>query len=302
MSARISEWLQDLGLGQYADRFEANDIDWDLLADIDHQALKDIGIESVGHRIRILKAIGNSDRPAAEKAPSAAAPAKEIDGEDITAWRRKPGERKPVTMLFADLVGSTALTEKLDAEEAHDLLYRAAQRMCRSVENNSGTVCRFMGDGVMAMFGAPLASERHALEACRAALEMQAGIAEYAGELGSSVQIRVGLHSGEVVVLEVGDDPAKPEYDASGPTVPLAARMEQSAAAGTILITAETRALAGSAIETREHSPLEVKGFSDPVEVFELARVLSAAESAQAASARPIVGRRSELAQFRGLL
>ncbi|MGD2172565.1 MAG: SAM domain-containing protein, partial [Gammaproteobacteria bacterium] len=75
MSARISEWLQDLGLGQYADRFEANDIDWDLLADIDHQALKDIGIESVGHRIRILKAIGNSDRPAAEKAPSAAAPA-----------------------------------------------------------------------------------------------------------------------------------------------------------------------------------------------------------------------------------
>jgi len=211
-----------------------------------------------------------------------------------------------VTMLFADLVGSTALTEKLDAEEAHDLLYRAAQRMCRAVENNSGTVCRFMGDGIMAMFGAPLASERHALDACRAALEMQAGMAEYAGELagghGSGLQIRVGLHSGEVVVLEVGDDPAKPEYDASGPTVPLAARMEQSAAAGTILITAETRALAGTAIETREHAPLEVKGFSDPIEVFELARLLSAAESARATLARPIIGRRSELAQFRGLL
>ena len=169
MSARISEWLQSLGLGQYADRFAANDIDWDLLADIDHQTLKDIGIESVGHRIRILKAIENPDSPAAADIPPNAAPSEEIDNEDITAWRRKPGERKPVTMLFADLVGSTALTEKLDAEEAHDLLYRAAQRMCRAVENNNGTVCRFMGDGIMAMFGAPLASERHALEACRAA-------------------------------------------------------------------------------------------------------------------------------------
>jgi len=306
MSGSISAWLQGLGLEQYAELFAANDIDWDLLADIDQQTLKEIGVQSVGHRIRILKAIENLHAPAVESKAPDAVPDRESASEDITAWRRKPGERKPVTMLFADLVGSTALTERLDAEEAHDLLYRAAQRMCRAVESNNGTVCRFMGDGIMAMFGAPLASERHALEACRAAIEMQAGIAEYASELGADreggVRIRIGLHSGEVVVLEVGDDPQKPEYDASGPTVPLAARMEQSAAPGTILITAETRALAGAAIGTREHPPVAVKGFSEPVEVFELERVLSAAESAQATEARPIIGRRSELAQFRGLL
>lgn len=307
MSAMISKWLQDLGLDQYVDCFAANDIDWDLLADIDHQTLKDIGIQSVGHRIRILKAIDKLNlEPAARSDPPAGLVDEESDDEEITAWRRKPGERKPVTMLFADLVGSTALTERLDAEEAHDLLYRAAQRMCRAVESNSGTVCRLMGDGIMAMFGAPLASERHALEACRAALDMQAAIAEYARELAgtrdNAVQIRVGLHSGEVVVLEVGDDPDRPEYDASGPTVPLAARMEQSATAGTILITAETRMLAGPAIATRDHAPLQVKGFSDPVQVFELERVLSAAESARSTSVRPIIGRRSELAQLDGML
>jgi len=306
MAASISAWLQGLGLEQYAGLFEANDIDWDLLADIDQQTLKEIGVQSVGHRIRILKAIETLDDPGAGAQAPAAAPRERPAGEDITAWRRKPGERKPVTMLFADLVGSTALTERLDAEEAHDLLYRAAQRMCRAVESNNGTVCRFMGDGIMAMFGAPLASERHALEACRAALAMQAGIAEYAtgldGELHDAVRIRVGLHSGEVVVLEVGDDPQNPEYDASGPTVPLAARMEQTAQPGSILITAVTRALAGAAIGAREHPPVTAKGFSEPIEVFELERLLSAAESAQATAARPIIGRRSELAQFRGLL
>ena len=291
-------------MDQYAECFEANDIDWDLLADIDQQTLKDIGIESAGHRIRILKAIGELARAGPSTAPPSPPPRAGSAATEISAWQRKPGERKPVTMLFADLVGSTALTERLDAEEAHDLLYRAAQRMCRAVEQNNGTVCRFMGDGIMAMFGAPQASERHALEACRAALEMQAAMTDYANEQqqGDGVQIRVGLHSGEVVVLEVGDDPEKPEYDASGPTVPLAARMEQSAAPGTILMTAETRRLAGDAIAIRDRSPLEVKGFTAPIEVFELTRTLSASESAQAATDRPIIGRRAELVQFQGLL
>jgi len=106
------------------------------------------------------------------------------DNEDITAWSRTPGERKPVTMLFSDIVSSTALTEKLDAEDADDLLYRAAQHMCQAVENNKGTICRFMGDAIMAMFGASISSERHALEACRAAIEMQASIAQYATGTG----------------------------------------------------------------------------------------------------------------------
>ncbi len=312
MSEKVSEWLSGLGLGQYAASFEKNAIDWELLPDLDQGTLKDMGVEATGHRLRILKAITalqleqSSTLSLAENQPTNESSIHTSADEDITAWSRTSAERKPVTMLFADIVGSTALTEILDAEETHDLLYRATQRMCQAVEINQGTVCRFMGDGIMAMFGAPIASERHALEACRAALDMQRSIDKYAGELETShdarIQIRVGLHSGEVVVLEVGDDPDKPEYDASGPTVPLAARMEQSAEAGAILMTDETRALAGDLIETNEQPAVTVKGVSKPVVVHQLYKVLSATESSTITDRRPIVGRKSELAQFRGLL
>ena len=312
MSEKVTEWLNGLGLGQYAASFKKNAIDWELLPDVDQDALKDIGVEKTGHRIRLLKAIAalqceqsSTLSPAKNQSTNESSTRPSAD-ENINAWSRTPGERKPVTMLFSDIVGSTSLTEKLDAEDAHDLLYQATQRMCQAVEINRGTVCRFMGDGIMAMFGAPIARERHALEACRAALDMQSSIDEYANELKAGhdtrIQIRVGLHSGEVVVLEVGDDPDHPEYDASGPTVPLAARMEQSAEAGTILMTEETRTLAGDQIETNEQPAVTVKGFLEPVVVHQLYKVLSATESSTIAARRPIVGRKSELAQFRGLL
>jgi len=311
MSDKVSEWLDGLGLGQYAATFTRNAIDWELLPDLDQDALKDIGVDALGHRLRILKAIAarqpqhsTSDSPPGNQATYD--PSRLPDNEDITAWSRTPGERKPVTMLFADIVSSTALTEKLDAEDAHALLYRATQHMCQAVENNKGTVCRFMGDGIMAMFGAPISSERHALEACRAAIEMQASIAQYATELQNDhspvIQARVGLNSGEVVVLEVGDDPNKPEYDASGPTVPLAARMEQTAAAGTILMTRTTRAQAGNLTDSVEQPPVTVKGVSEPVSVYRLNNVRSATESTIVSDRQPMVGRVSELAQFRGLL
>jgi class 3 adenylate cyclase/tetratricopeptide (TPR) repeat protein len=312
MSAKVTEWLNRLGLGQYAVSFEENAIEIDILPDLTDDDLREMGITALGHRKTILKAINAShsdrtnDREQIDATPSDPASIKAPTAEVTTGWSRTPGERKPVTMLFADIVGSTGLTEALDAEDAHDLLYQATQYMCQAVENNKGTVCRFMGDGIMAMFGAPLARERHALEACGAALEMQGSIAKYAQQLesshGSILQLRVGLHSGEVVVLEVGDDPQNPEYDASGPTVPLAARMEQSAAAGTILMTRETRALAGESVEADELPALSVKGFSDPVVVYQLQKVLSAIESASIATRHPIVGRKSELRQFASLV
>ncbi|MBW2376740.1 MAG: AAA family ATPase [Deltaproteobacteria bacterium] len=223
----------------------------------------------------------------------------------LAAWERHPGERKPVTMLFADITDSTALTEKLDAEETHDLLYGATQCMCEAVENNRGTVCRFMGDGVMAMFGAPVASEHHAVDACEAALEMQQAVRDYANDIearhGSELQIRVGLHSGEVVVLTVGEG-EKVEYDASGPTVPMAARMEQVAAPGEVYVTGATRSLAAHRIETEALEPVPVKGISEPVPVFALRRVWSVEEARPDSARTPFVGRRGELIQFRGML
>ncbi len=307
MSASVATWLQQLGLGKYASLFEDNDIDWELLPSLDQDVLKDIGIRSAGHRLRILRAAAalQSRDQTPGTVDAAAAGALRLD-DDISAWSRIPGERKPVTMLFADIVGSTAATEHLDAEEAHALLYRATRQMCEAVEGNLGTVCRFMGDGIMAMFGAPVASERHALEACRAALDMQRRIADYARELeashGAGTQIRVGLNSGEIVVLEVGDDPDKPEYDASGPTVALAARMEQSAAPGTIQMTASTHALAGNLIEADALEPVRVKGVSEPVQAFRLRKVRSSLEPSAFSVYSQFVGRRAELAQFAGLL
>ena len=169
-----------------------------------------------------------------------------------------------MTILFADVSGSTARTERLDAKESHSLLYGATQRMCEAVEANRGTVCRFMGDGVLAMFGAPTASEQHAIEACEAALEMQAAVHRYNDDHdGHELQIRIGLHSGEVVVLTVGDGD-KLEYDASGPTVPIAARMEQSAPPGEIYLTAATQSLAQQRIEVESLAPILVKGVSEP--------------------------------------
>ena len=159
-----------------------------------------------------------------------------------------------------------------------------------------------MGDGVMAMFGAPMASEQHAVDACEAALEMQHTIRDYAtsGD-ASGLQIRVGLHSGEVVVLTVGEGD-KVEYDASGPTVPISARMEQSARPGEVYLTAATHSLAAQRIETETLAPVTVKGISAPVPVFSLRRVRSVEEVVPGVTRTPFVGRRAELTQLQGAL
>ena len=297
----ITAWLANLGLEHYMEVFADNAIDKHILCDLTDADLKELGVTALGHRKTLLKAIAELADDSHQPGPaSAGAP----DG-NLAVWERQLGERKPVTMMFADITGSTALTETLDAEEAHELLYGATQRMCAAIENNRGTVCRFMGDGVMAMFGAPLASERHAVDACAAALEMQQSIRDYANSADARnakrLQIRVGLHSGEVVVLTVGEGD-KIEYDASGPTVPIAARMEQTAQPGEVYLSAATHALAEGTIETKPLEPVLVKGVSAPITVFALQRVRSVEEIAPAAARTPFVGRRAELNQFAGML
>ena len=301
-SEDIESWLESLGLGKYATAFAQNDVDFRALPSLTEEDLKELGV-SLGHRRVLQQAIATL--PGNVNAPPETSPVKPKSMETdstLAAWERHPGERKPVTMLFADITGSTALTERLDAEETHDLLYGATQRMCEAVENNRGTVCRFMGDGVMAMFGAPTASEQHAVDACEAALEMQQAIREYGADIDADAfHIRVGLHSGEVVVLTVGQG-ENVEYDASGPTVPVAARMEQLAEPGEVYVTATTRWLAGARIEANELEPVLVKGISEPIPVFVLSRVRLVDEIVPGNIGTPFVGRRAELNQFGGML
>jgi class 3 adenylate cyclase len=183
------------------------------------------------------------------------------------------GERKQVTVLFADLKGSMELLADRDPEEARQLLDPVLERMMAAVHCYEGTVNQVMGDGIMALFGAPLAHEDHALRACYAALAMQAAIRTYAEEArrsyGISVQMRVGLNSGAVVVRAIGND-LHMDYSAVGQTTHLAARMEQLATPGSSLLTADTLRLVEGLVQVTALGPIPVKGLPEPVEVFEL--------------------------------
>jgi len=190
----------------------------------------------------------------------------------LTSRAALEGERKQVTVLFADLKGSMELLADRDPEEARKLLDPVVERMMEAVHRYEGTVNQVMGDGIMALFGAPLAHEDHAVRACYAALRMQESLKRYTDDTrrahGVEVQIRVGLNSGEVVVRAVGSD-LRMDYTAVGQTTHLAARMEQLAPPGTVRLTAETVRLAEGYVEVRSLGPIPVKGLPDPIEIFE---------------------------------
>jgi class 3 adenylate cyclase/tetratricopeptide (TPR) repeat protein len=215
------------------------------------------------------------------------------------------GERKQVTVLFADLKDSTELIKDLDPEAAQQLLDPALHRMMDAVHRYEGTVNQILGDGIMALFGAPIAHEDHALRACYAALAMQAALRDYTEEVrrvrGLEMRIRVGLNSGEVVVRTIGND-LHMDYSAVGQTTHLAARMEQLATPGTIRLTATTLRLVEGAVRVNALGPVPVKGLTEPVEVFELTGVSGIRRRLQAAVARGLtrfVGRDAELASMR---
>jgi class 3 adenylate cyclase/tetratricopeptide (TPR) repeat protein len=218
------------------------------------------------------------------------------------------GERKQVTVLFADLKASMELLADRDPEEARQLLDPVLERMMTAVHRYEGTVNQVMGDGIMALFGAPIAHEDHAVRACYAALAMQDAICRYSEEVrrthGITVQMRVGLNSGEVVVRAIEND-LHMDYSAIGQTTHLAARMEQLATAGSILLTAETRQPAEGFIQVKTLGPVPVRGLAEPVEVYELAGATAIRRRLQAAVARGLtrfVGRETDLAALQNAL
>src|SRR2546425_1497298 len=219
----------------------------------------------------------------------------------LTSRSALEGERKQVTVLFADLKGSMELLADRDPEEARQLLDPVLERLMAAVHRYEGTVNQVMGDGIMALFGAPIAHEDHAVRACYAALAMQEAIHRYSDEVrrvhGIEVQIRVGLNSGEVVVRAIGND-LHMDYSAIGQTTHLAARMEQLAPPGSIRLTADTLRLAEGWVQVTPLGPVPVKGLPAPVEVGELVGAGPARTRLQAFAARgltPFVGRQAEL-------
>jgi class 3 adenylate cyclase/tetratricopeptide (TPR) repeat protein len=246
---------------------------------------------------------------ASSSAPRLAAPdaytPKHLAEKILTSRSAVEGERKQVTVLFADLRGSMELLADRDPEEARKLLDPVLERMMEAVHRYEGTVNQVMGDGIMALFGAPLAHEDHAVRACYAALRMQERVKQYAEEVRRShaavVKIRVGLNSGEVVVRTIGSD-LRMDYTAVGQTTHLAARMEQLADPGAIVITPDTLALAEGYVEVKPLGPVPVKGLADPIDVYEVTGTGPARTRLQAAARRGLtrfVGRDAELEELR---
>jgi class 3 adenylate cyclase/tetratricopeptide (TPR) repeat protein len=226
----------------------------------------------------------------------------------LTSKSTLEGERKQVTVLFADLKGSMELLIDRDPEEARQLLDPVLERMMAAVHHYEGTVNQIMGDGIMALFGAPIAHEDHAIRACYAALAMQAAIRYYSTEVqqahGVEVHIRVGLHSGEVVVRAISND-LHMDYSAIGQTTHLAARMEQLATPGTIRLTATTLRLVEGLVQVEALGPFPIKGLPEPVEVFELVGASTIRQRLQATAERGLtrfVGRQYELATLQQAL
>src|SRR5215467_14304729 len=223
----------------------------------------------------------------------------------LTAKAALEGERKQVTVLFADIKGSMEIFADRDPEAAQKLFDPVLERMIEAVHRYEGTVNRVMGDGIMALFGAPIAHEDHAVRACYAGLRMQEAVRQYAEEAqrshGVAVTIRVGLNSGEIVVRGIGND-LHMDYTIVGQTANLAARLEQMAQPGSILTTSDTLQLAEGYVAVKPLGPVSVKGLVGPVQIFEVTSAGAARTRLEVAAERGLtrfVGRDIELEQLR---
>jgi class 3 adenylate cyclase/tetratricopeptide (TPR) repeat protein len=278
------------------------------LDDAHLEALKDeliegqrLAVDEAG-RVLVWTGAPEAAAPGAPPAPAPLAYTPPYLAEKILTSRSAlEGERKQVTVLFADLKGSTELIRDLDPEAAQRLLEPALQRMMEAVHRYEGTVNQVLGDGIMALFGAPVAHEDHAARACYAALAMQAALRRYAEEVrrshGLEMQARVGLNSGDVVVRTISND-LYMDYSAVGQTTHLAARMEQLATPGSIRLTATTLRLVEGLVQVKALGPFPVKGLAESVEVFELVGASTIRRRLQASAVRGLtrfVGRQQEL-------
>lgn len=287
----VTTWLRGLGLERYEVAFRDNAIDAAVLPQLTSEDLKEIGVAALGHRKRLLEAIA-ALRGEGQAPPPAPAPA--------TAPSRPRGaERRQLTVVFADLVGSTALAARLDPEETHGVLRAFQDAAAGEIARFEGHVAKFMGDGVLAYFGWPRAHEDEAERAVRAALALKAAVGRLKAPDGGPLACRVGIATGLVVVGDlVGEGPAQEEAVA-GEALNLAARLQQAAEPGAVVLDGATRRLLPRLFEFDELETPALKGLPGTVRSFRVrgeARVESRFEARQSAGPTPLIGRDQELA------
>jgi class 3 adenylate cyclase len=290
MSA-VRNWLEAIGLGQYGDAFEANDIDTELLTRVDDQLLKDIGVSSAGHRLRLRDAI-------AKLAPKSDVEANAARIVATTEVSVTAAERRPLTVMFCDLVGSTALSVRLDPEDLRAVIGAYHRCVAAVIERTRGFVAKYMGDGVLAYFGYPQADEHDAERALRAGLALVEAVAGLETAARAPLQVRVGIATGLVVVGDLIGEGAAQEQAVVGETPNLAARLQALAEPGAVVIAPSTRRLTGGLFDYEDLGAVEIKGLAVPVTASRVLRE-SGAESrfeALRATRTPLVGRDEELA------
>jgi class 3 adenylate cyclase/tetratricopeptide (TPR) repeat protein len=305
----LSDWLRKIGLERYAAKLTESDVDLDTLPMLTDADLEKLGI-SLGHRKKLLQAIGNMRADEAvvrPRSPESYTP-KYLAEKILSSKLTLEGERKQVTVLFADLKGSMELLADRDPEDARRILDPVVERMIEAVHRYEGTVNQVMGDGIMALFGAPIAHEDHGVRASYAALRMQDAVKRYSDELrrqqGTTVRIRVGLNSGEVVVGGIDND-LHMSYTAVGQTTHLAARMEQVADPGSIVLSPDTLRITEGYVQVKSLGLVPIKGLAEPIEIFELTGAGQARTRIQAATLRGLtlfVGRDAEIEHLRRVL
>src|SRR5438128_9340541 len=226
----IAEWLASLDLGEYAQRFAENAIDLSVIRDLTENDLEELGV-LLGHRRKMLRAIAELQGEAASKPQTSAEPG------------RDRAERRQLTVMFCDLVGSTALSARLDPEDMRQLMALFHRRITEVIGSYQGIVARYMGDGVLAYFGYPQAHEDDAEQATRAGLALVDAVAKLRTDPATELQVRVGIATGMVVVGDLTGEGSAQERTVIGETPNLAARLQTFANPGTVLISESTHRL-----------------------------------------------------------
>jgi class 3 adenylate cyclase len=283
---QIAEWLEKLGLSEYAQRFADNAIDLSVIRDLTEQDLKDLGV-LLGHRRKILRAIAELDGVAPAPIETATEPT-----------LRDEAERRHLTVMICDLVGSTAMSARLDPEDMRAVMDAYHAACARIMPTYEGFLAEFRGDGILAYFGYPRAHEDDAERTVRAGLDIIAAIARLETRAGEPLAVRIGIATGLVVVGNLSGGSALREHAVVGDTPNVAARLQSLAEPGSIVIAASTRRLLGNLFRLRDLGRHEVKGITEPVAAWAVDGV-SASESrfeaARVAGLTDLIGREKEI-------
>ncbi len=281
----VADWLASLGMGEHAAAFAQNGVDGALLSDLTNDDLKDLGVVRLADRKRILSAVAQLGETV-----EAADPAVKLGGDAVR------GERRQVTVLFADISGFTRFSAELGAERTHALLDTYFRTVDEIVVSFGGTIDKHIGDSVMAVFGAPVAHDNDPERAARAALEIHAAMDATSAAAGQVLKVHIGIASGQVVASGVGGDQ---HYTMTGDSVNLASRLTDAAGPGETLVSRTVfRAIEGG-FDAEDCGSMTLKGIAEPVSTF---RLKSRIRGRRRHATRPLVGRQMELRQFEALL